>query len=156
MRCCRLVGWKVPTNFEVGKDQCNLHWTLPSENKANLRNLIAVTGLVILLKLDSNHQFSAHETLKFGGWPFLKNHWACLLYHGKLCASLQIHWWIRSGVTVRKHSIPVKIGDCFVWCDLEIWWMALKNNRAPLLSNICMHHFNTICKFKLDLRSGNS
>ena len=56
MRCCRLVGWKVPTNFEVGKDQCNLHSTLPSENKANLRDLIAATGLLILLKWDSNHQ----------------------------------------------------------------------------------------------------
>ena len=56
MRCCKLMGWKVPTNFEVGKDQCNLHWTLPSENKANLRDLIAATGLLILLKLDSNHQ----------------------------------------------------------------------------------------------------
>ena len=27
------------------------------ENKANLRDLIAATGLVILLKLDSNHWF---------------------------------------------------------------------------------------------------
>ena len=25
-----------------------------------------------------------------------------------------------------------------VLCDLEIWWMTLKNNRAPLLSNICI------------------
>ena len=24
----------------------------------------------------------------------------------------------------------------FVPCDLEIWWMTLKNNRAPLLSNL--------------------
>ena len=24
-------------------------------------------------------------------------------------------------------------------CDLEIWWMTLKNNRAPLLSNIKLH-----------------
>ena len=77
-------------------------------------------------------------------------------YYVKLCASFQIHWWIQTGVTVRKHSIPVKIGDFFVWCDLQIWWMTLKNNRAPLLSNICVHHFITICEFKLELRSGNS
>ena len=44
--------------------------------KANLRDLIAATGLVILLKFDPNHRF-------------------------------------------------------FVPCDLEIWWMALENNRAP-------------------------
>ena len=72
MRCCRLVGWKVPTNFEVGKDQCNLHWTLPSENKANLRDLIAATGLVILLKLDSNHQLFSPCDLEIWWMTFLE------------------------------------------------------------------------------------
>ena len=38
-------------------------------NKANLRDLIAVTGLLILLKLDSNHRFFSHVTLKFDWWP---------------------------------------------------------------------------------------
>ena len=38
-------------------------------NKANLGDLIAATGLVILLKLDSNRRFSARVTLKFDGWP---------------------------------------------------------------------------------------
>ena len=36
----------------------------------------------------------------------------------------------------------------FVPCDLEIWWMTLKNNRAPLLSNIKLcasfHHHKWI------------
>ena len=36
-------------------------------NKANLRDLITATGLVILLKLDSNPGFSARVTLKFDG-----------------------------------------------------------------------------------------
>ena len=38
-------------------------------NKANLRDLIAETGLVILLKLDSNRRFFARVTLKCDGWP---------------------------------------------------------------------------------------
>ena len=38
-------------------------------NKANLRDLIAATGRVILFKLDSNHRFVACVTLKFDGWP---------------------------------------------------------------------------------------
>ena len=42
MRCCRLVGWKVPTNSELGKDQCNLHWTLPSEKNMHFRLLFAI------------------------------------------------------------------------------------------------------------------
>ena len=38
-------------------------------NKANLRDLIAATGLVILLKLDLNHRFFSRVTLRFDGWP---------------------------------------------------------------------------------------
>ena len=38
-------------------------------NKANLRDLIAATGLVILLKLDSNCQFFSPCDLEIGGWP---------------------------------------------------------------------------------------
>ena len=64
----------------------NLFW----RNKANLRDLIAATGLVILLKFDPNHRF-------------------------------------------------------FSPCDLEIWWMTSKNNRAPLLYYIkFVHHFKRI------------
>ena len=60
-------------------------------NKANLRDLIAVTGLVILLKLDSNHRFFSLCDLEIW-WMTLKNNRASLPYHIKLCASFQIHW----------------------------------------------------------------
>ena len=160
-------------------------------NKANLRDLIAATGLVILLKFDPNHRFFSPCDLEIW-WMTLENNRAPLLYYTKLCASFQIHRWIETEVTVRKHSIRVKIGDFFwpVWpwnlmdnlgkqkgtssilhqalciisnpsvnsnwryspetlnlgqnrqffalCNLEIWQMTLKNNRALLL-----------CHFKL-------
>ena len=66
-------------------------------------------------------------------WMTLENNRAPLLYYTKLCASFQSHGWIQTGVTVRKRSIRVKISIFYVLCDLEIWWMTLKNNRAPLL-----------------------
>ena len=66
-------------------------------------------------------------------WMTLENNRAPLLYYIKLCSSFQIHRWTETEVTLRKRSIWVKIGDFFVLCDLEIWWMILKNNRAPLL-----------------------
>ena len=44
--------------------------------------------------------------------------------------------WIQTGVTVRKRSIRIKISNFFVPCDLEIWWMTLKNNRALFLCHI--------------------
>ena len=63
----------------------------------------------------------------------LENNGAPLLCYFKLGVSFHSHWSIQTGVTVWKHSILVKIYDFFVPCDLEIWWMTLKNNRAPLL-----------------------
>ena len=153
-------------------------------NKANLRDLIAATGLVILLKLDSNHRFFSHVTLKFDWWPRkiighlfyiissfvhhlkplgefelqllsgnaqfgsksvifcpvwpwnsmdLKNNRNPLLCYIKLCASFQSHRWIQTKVTVRKCSIRAKMGDFLPRVTLKIWWITLKNNRAPLL-----------------------
>ena len=101
-------------------------------NKANLRDLIAATGLVILLKFYPNHWIFVPCDLEIW-WMTLENNRAPLLYYIKLCLSFQIHWWIETEVTVRKRSIRVKIGVFFVLCDLEIWWMTLENNRAPFL-----------------------
>ena len=39
------------------------------QNKANLRDMIATIGTVMLLKLDSNCRFSTCMTLQFDGWP---------------------------------------------------------------------------------------
>ena len=81
---------------------------------------------LIWVKIDP---FLCHVTLK---QMTLKNNRAPLLHYVKLCASLQSDWSIQTGVTVRNPSIWAKI-NVLVPCDLEIWWMTLKNNRAPLL-----------------------
>ena len=65
----------------------------------------------------------------------LKNNRALLLRCAKLCASLHSRHWIKTGVTVRKLPIRIKIDD-FLQCDLEIWRMTMQNNKAPILSNI--------------------
>ena len=97
----------------------------------------------------SNWSYS-QETLNSGqNWWFfvphengrmtLKNNRAPLLCCFKLRESFHSHWWIQTGVTVRKRPIWVNIGQnrrLIYLCDLEIWGMTLKNNRAPLLSNI--------------------
>ena len=45
----------------------------------------------------------------------------------------------------------------FVTCDLEIWWMTLKNNRAPLQYYVkpCAS-IKAMGEFKLELQSGNA
>ena len=62
----------------------------------------------------------------------LKNNRAPLLCYFKLCAAFRSHWWIQTGVTVRKRQIWVKFRRFLEPNDLEIWRMTLKNNRAPL------------------------
>ena len=126
-------------------------------NKANLGDLIAATGIVILLELDSNRRFFSTCDLEIW-WMTLKNNGALHQYYAKLCASFPTHPWIQTTITVWKYPnsgqnwrfvVPyasfskpwvnsncwnrVKIGDFFVPYDLEIWQMTLKNNKAPLL-----------------------
>ena len=69
----------------------------------------------------------------------LKNNRAPLLCYFKLCASFCSHWWIQTGVIVRKTPNLGQIRRFLEPCDLEIWRMTLKNNRAPLLSNIKLY-----------------
>ena len=58
------------------------------------------------------------------------------------------------------HFISFNLGqiwDFFVPCDLEIWRMTLKNNRAPLLCHFMfVHHFVASGEFKLELQSGTA
>ena len=113
------------------------------ENKANLRDLIATTGQVILHKFYPNHRFFSPCDLEI--WCITsKNNRAPFLYYIRLCASFQIHRWIQTEVTVWKRSIWVEIGDFFVPCDLEIRWITLENNRAPLLYYIKLCASNQI------------
>ena len=96
------------------------------------------------------------KSLIFGPmWPGnlmedLKNNRAPPLYYVKLCASFQSHRWIQTGVTVWKRSIGVKICDFFILCDLKIWRMTLKNNRAPFLC-----HFKLCASFHSHLSIQN-
>ena len=84
------------------------------------------------LNSGQNWQFFVLSDLEI--WRMtLKNNKAPPLYYIKLCASFQSHQWIQTGVTVPKHYLGQNQWFFFVSCDLEIWWMTLKNNRAPLL-----------------------
>ena len=68
-----------------------------------------------------------------------KNNRAPLLCYFKLCAAFHSHWWIQTGVRVRKRPIWVKFRRFLELFDLEIWRMTFKNNRAPLLSIIKLY-----------------
>ena len=114
------------------------------QNKANLlRDLIAATGLVILLKMDSNRRFFSPCNLEIW-WMTSKYNRAPLLYYIKLCASFQINLWIQTRVTVRKRSILVKIGDFLFRVTLKFngWHWKTKRHLFYAAASF-VHHFKS-------------
>ena len=76
----------------------------------------------------------------------LKNNRSSLLCYFKLCASFRSHWWIQSGVTVRKRPIWVKFDDFQSHLTLkfdgwpwtrQIWWIwKLRPAYSPETPNL--------------------
>ena len=81
--------------------------------------------------------FYSRVTLKFDGWP------SKTIGHLFYATSSFVHHFIPIGeFKLELQSGNAQSGSNSVIlapCDLEIWWMTLKNNRAPLLSNIKLY-----------------
>ena len=75
--------------------------------------------------------FLSRVTLKFDGWI-----WKTIGHLFDATLSFVHHFKTISGFKLKLQSGNAQFGSksaiCFVPCDLEIWWMNLKNNRAPL------------------------
>ena len=87
----------------------------------------------------------------------LKNNRAPLLCYFKLCASFRSHWWIQTGVTVRKRPIWVKFNDILSRVTLKFrkWhWKTI--GHLFYATSSFVHHFKAIGEFKLELQSGNA
>ena len=90
-------------------------------------------------------------------WMTLKHNKVPLLYYIKLFASFQIHWWIQTGVTVRKCSIRVKNGDFVSRVTLKFdGWSWKITGRLFYTTLSFVEHFQAIGIFKLELQSGNA
>ena len=86
-----------------------------------------------------------------------KNNRAPLLYCIKLYAPFLIHPCIQTVVTVRKHSIQVKIADCLSHIALKFdRWYWKRIGHLFYSTPSFMHHFVAIYEFKLELQSGNA
>ena len=95
-------------------------------NKANLRDLIAATGLVISNWIQIVN-FSAHVTVKFDRWP------GKTIGHLFYATSSFVHHFVAiSELKLELQSGNAQSGDSEP-CDFEIWRMTLQNNKAPLL-----------------------
>ena len=75
-----------------------------------------IIGVLKLGLQSGNAQFGSNSTIlepcDLEIWRMtLKNNRAPLLCYLKLCASFRIHWWIQTGVTVRKRPIYFKFDN---------------------------------------------
>ena len=87
----------------------------------------------------------------------LKNNRAPLLCYIKLCAAFRSHWWIQTGVTVRKRSIRVKINDFFSRVTQKFYgWPSKTIGHLFYATSSFLQHFVPIGEFNLELQSGNA
>ena len=108
------------------------------------------------LNSGQNRQFFVPCDLEIW-WMTLENNRAPLLYQINLCASFQSHGWIQTGVTVRKCSIRVKIGNFLSRVTLKFdGWLWKTIGHLFYVASSFVHHFIAINEFKLELQSGNA
>ena len=109
------------------------------------------------LELKSLEKLNSSKNLRFFvlhdleiWWMTLKNNRAPLLYYIKLCAAFQSHWHILTGVTVRKRSIRVKIGDFLsrVTLKIDVWsWKTI--GHLFYTTSSFVHCFKSLVKSNL-------
>ena len=159
-----LVNWNwsySPEMTNLGQirrflEPCNLEIWRMTLNKANLRDLIAATGLVISLKLDLNRRFFSPCDLEIW-WMTQKNNRAPLLCYFKLFASFRSHWWMQTGVTVRKRLIWVKIDTFLSRVTFKFdRWPSKTIGHLFYATWSFVQHFVAIGEFKLELESRNA
>ena len=124
-------------------------------NKANLRDLIAATDLVILLKLDSNSRFFASVTLKFDGCPRqIMRHvfytTSNFVYHFRSISEFKLE--LQSGNAQSGSNSLIFFSH--VTLQFDRWpWKTI--GHLFYATSSFVHHFIAIGELKLELQSGN-
>ena len=127
------------------------------KNKTNLKDLIAATGLVILLKLDSNRRFFSPRDLEIW-WMTLKINRASIVCYTRLCASFK-------AIGLFKLELyPGNIQFGSNWRFLVPSRVTLKFDGWPwktighlfYVASSFVHHIMAIGELKLKQQSGNA
>ena len=152
---CPVWTWKLTNDLEKQKGTSSiLHQALCIISNPSAKSNLSYSPET--LNLGQNWRLFVPRDLEFG-WMTLKNNREPLLYYIKLCAAFQSHWYIQTGVTVRKRSIPAKIGDFLSRVTLKIdGWHWKTMGHLSYAASSFVHHFIAIYAFKLELQSGNA
>ena len=101
--------------------------------------------------------FLPRVTLKFHGWP-----WKTIGHLFYTTSSFGHDFRAMGELKLKLQFGEAQFGSkssFFVPCDVEIWRMILKNNRAPVLCclKLCASfHSHAMGEFKIELQSGNA
>ena len=106
----------------------NSFWFLQTWVKSNWSNRPETVNC------GQNQQFFVPCDLEIW-WMTLKNYRAPLLCYFKLCASFGSHWWIQTGVIVRKHPNWVQTDDFF----LAVWPSSNQHQALCIISFLYMN-----------------
>ena len=137
-------------------EPCDLEIWRMTLNKANLRDLIAATGLVILLIWDSNRRFFARVTLKFDGWPrkIIRHVFyitSSFVYHFRSISEFKLE--LQSGNSQSGSNSMIFFSR--VTLQFDVWpWKTI--GHLFYATSSFVHHFAAIGEFKLELQSGNT
>ena len=108
-----------------------------------------MTGLIILLKLDSNLRFFGAIDREIW-WMTSKNNWAPLLYYSKFCVSFQSNRWIQTGVTVPQTLSSGQNGHFLLKFDER---PSKATGHLFYTKSSFAQHLKAIGEFKLELQS---
>ena len=112
---------------------------------------VTVRKCLIWVKIDD---FVSHVTFKFDRWP-----WKTIGHLFYATSSFEHHFVAISKFKLELQSRNAQFGSklgFFEPCDLEIWRMNLKKiGHLFKATSSSVHYFIIICKFKLELQSGN-
>ena len=148
----------VPCDLEIWRMTLKTTGHLFYFASSFVHHFIAISEFKLELQ-SGNSQFGSKSTYFFEPcdleiWRMtLKNNRAPLQCYFKLCGSLCSHWWIQTGITVRKRLTWVKIHDF-----LAVWPWNLTDDLEKIIEHLfcatssSVHHFIIICEFKLELR----
>ena len=129
--CCvtlKFDGWPWKTIGQLFYATSSFvhHFVAIGESKLELQSGNAQFGSKLTIF------FFSRVTLKFDGWP------SKTIGHLFYATSSFVHHFVAIG----QFKLELQSGNANLGqnghepCDLEMWWMTLKNDRAPLLSNI--------------------
>ena len=123
--CDRPSNLKLDSNRQFFRP-CDreIWWMTSKNNRALLSSILRQALCIISNPLVNSNWIYSPETLNSGRnwwyvipcdleiwWMTLENNRTPLLCYFKLCAAFCSHWWIQTGVIVRKRPIWVKFND---------------------------------------------